>query len=79
MVVIGPSQFEPEGRDWIVYHTGPIEANQTAGPGDGGAFSVAPGDVRKTRLADLRRHPAPRWRPDRANPAFVGVFRLTIL
>ena len=47
--------------DFIVYHTG---------PDDGGA-----GEMRKVRLADLRRHPAARWRPSIANPAFVGVFR----
>jgi hypothetical protein len=79
MVVIGPSQFEPDGSDWVVYHTGPIEANHAAAPGDGGAGSAAPGEVRKTRLADLQRHPALRWRPDKSNTAFVGVFRLIIL
>jgi len=62
MVYIGPSMFEQDGRDWIVYHTGPI---------DGSA-----GEVRKIRLADLLRHPAARWRPIMQNPAFVGLFRL---
>ncbi len=66
MVVIGPSQFEPDGRDWIVYHTGPLDASN-------------PGDVRKARLRDLHRHPSARWRPSPANDAFVGVFRLDIL
>ena len=60
-VYVGPSRFEREGHDWVVYHTGPQ---------DGG-----PGEVRKTRLADLLRHPAQRWRPVPANPAFVGVYR----
>ena len=23
MVFVGSSSFEPEGRDWVVYHTGP--------------------------------------------------------
>jgi hypothetical protein len=66
MIVIGPSSFESEGQDWIVYHTGPIDA-------------VNPGEVRKTRLLELRRHPATHWRPLPANTAFVGVFRLDIL
>ena len=79
MIVIGPSQFEPDGHDWIVYHTGPITAAETAGLRDGAPGSATPGEVRKVQLAALRRHPAPRWRPDAANPAFVGVFRLTIL
>jgi uncharacterized protein YfaT (DUF1175 family) len=35
--------------------------------------------VRKVTLADLQRHPAARWRPVAANPAFAGVFRLAIL
>jgi uncharacterized protein YfaT (DUF1175 family) len=62
MVYLGPSRFEASARDWVVYHTGPL---------DGG-----PGEVRKVRLADLERHPAVRWRPAPRNPAFVGVFRL---
>jgi uncharacterized protein YfaT (DUF1175 family) len=65
MVVVGASAFEPEGRDWIVYHTGPTGAD--------------PGEVRKVRLADLARHPSPRWRPHPDNPSFVGVFRLVWL
>ena len=62
MVFVGPSRFERSATDWVVYHTGPL---------DGG-----PGEVRKARLADLVRHPVPRWRPVPHNPAFVGVFRL---
>lgn len=65
MVFVGPSRFEPQASDWVVYHTGPA---------DGGR-----GEVRKTRLADLMRHPAARWRPIPPNPAFVGVFRLAWL
>ncbi|MDH4064478.1 MAG: DUF1175 domain-containing protein [Acidobacteriota bacterium] len=65
MVVVGRSSFEDDGTDWVVYHTGPS--------------SEGPGEVRKTRLATLTRHPAPRWRPIAANPRFVGVFRLVAL
>ena len=65
MVMVGASRFDRERRDWVVYHTGP----------DG----ESAGEVRKVSLADLEQHPAPRWRPIAANPAFVGVFRLTIL
>lgn len=64
MVVVGRSVFDP-GDDWIVYHTGP----------DG----ASPGEVRKVRLADLRRHPSPTWRPLPGNAAFVGVFRWDFL
>lgn len=66
MIFVGPSQFEPDGRDWLVYHTGPIDA-------------ADPGEVRKVRLLELRRHPSIHWRPSAANSAFVGVFRLDIL
>jgi uncharacterized protein YfaT (DUF1175 family) len=65
MVFIGRSQFESDGNDWVVYHTGPL---------DGG-----PGEVRKVRLSTLVQHPAPRWRPLVSNPQFVGIFRLAAL
>jgi uncharacterized protein YfaT (DUF1175 family) len=61
MIVVGYSRFDLSASDFVVYHTG---------PDDNG-----PGEVRKVTLADLRRHPAQRWRPSIANPAFVGVFR----
>jgi len=65
MVFVGRSQFDPDGDDWVVYHTGPAD--------DG------PGEVRKVRLATLQQHPAARWRPLTSNPRFVGVYRLAIL
>lgn len=65
MVFVGASRFDKGPSDWLVYHTGP----------DGGS----PGEVRKVTVADLQRHPSPRWRPVPANPAFIGVFRLAIL
>lgn len=64
MVVVGHSRFDAAASDFVVYHTGPDDQG--------------PGEVRKVRLADLRRHPAPRWRPMPTNSAFVGVFRLHI-
>jgi uncharacterized protein YfaT (DUF1175 family) len=66
MVFVGRSAFEADRGDWVVYHTGP---DLTAG---------TPGEMRKASLADLRRHPAPRWRPVADNPAFLGVYRLRI-
>ncbi|HEY3380902.1 MAG TPA: DUF1175 family protein [Vicinamibacterales bacterium] len=65
MVVVGRSAFDRSATDWIVYHTGPDGASA--------------GEVRKVRLADLVRHPSPRWRPVPENPIFVGVFRLALL
>ena len=66
MVFVGRSAFEPDRADWVVYHPGPALAAGT------------PGEMRKVALADLGRHPAPRWRPVAGNPAFVGVYRLRI-
>lgn len=65
MVFVGRSLFDPDADDWVVYHTGPDDHS--------------PGEVRKVRLADLLRHPAPRWRPAAVNESFVGVFRLLLL
>lgn len=65
MVFLGSSTFDRDRRDWLVYHTGP----------DG----ASPGEVRKVALADLERHPSPRWRPLAANREFIGVYRLAIL
>jgi len=62
MVFVGRSQFDREGDDWVVYHTGPL---------DGG-----PGEVRKVKLSTLAQHPSARWRPLTSNPNFIGVFRL---
>lgn len=66
MVFVGRSAYERGRGDWVVYHTGPDLAADT------------PGEMRKATLADLRRHPASRWRPERDNPAFLGVYRLRI-
>jgi uncharacterized protein YfaT (DUF1175 family) len=73
MVFVGRSSFERDGEDWLVYHTGASYAGADAPGGD------TPGEVRKVRLTDLLKHPAPRWRPIPGNPNFVGVFRLNLL
>ena len=78
MVFVGPSAFEAHGRDWVVYHTGPLAPSIAAAPA-ASSRSSAEGEVRKVRLSDLTRHPAPRWRPARENSAFVGIFRLNWL
>lgn len=65
MVFVGDSHFERSRHDWVVYHTGPSDND--------------PGEVRKVSLADLAHHPSPRWRPEPANHAFMGVFRLSRL
>jgi hypothetical protein len=53
------------GAGMTVYHTGP--------DGD------KPGIVKKLSLAQLGRHPNPRWHPDVSNPYFLGFYRWNIL
>lgn len=89
MVFVGRSVFEEEGNDWVVYHTGPRRAADA--PADGRPEGLRygsdaqqrrserrAGEVRKVRLEDLTRHPAPRWRPLAINPHFLGVYRLRL-
>ena len=81
MIFVGDSRFDRERRDWLVYHTGP-STSLRSGPSTSlgsGPEGRSPGETRKVSLADLDRHPAPRWRPIAQNPAFIGLFRLTIL
>lgn len=65
MVFVGHSHFQPEGADWLVYHTGEVD-------GQGG-------EVRHVRAGVLAEHPEPRWRPLEANLRFLGVYRFNIL
>lgn len=65
MIYVGPSRFDSSASDFLVYHTGPADDGK-------------PGEMRKVRLADLLKHPSPRWRPLASNERFVGVFRLTV-
>jgi uncharacterized protein YfaT (DUF1175 family) len=51
--------------DWVVYHTGPIGNHK--------------GEMRRMTLADLLKHPDPRWRPVAENSNFLGVFRWNLL
>lgn len=53
------------GGGMTVYHTGP--------DGD------APGIVKRLSLAELSRHPNPRWHPVASNPYFLGFYRWRIL
>jgi len=65
MMFVGASHFQPQGDDWLIYHTGDVS-------GEGG-------EVRHLRLSVLMQHPEPRWRPVEANPAFLGVYRFNLL
>ncbi|RXH58617.1 hypothetical protein GRAN_1927 [Granulicella sibirica] len=55
--------------EWVVYHTGPITT----------PHGKTPGEMRRVLLADLMKHPDPRWRPVAANANFLGVYRWDIL
>jgi uncharacterized protein YfaT (DUF1175 family) len=64
MMVAGRSVID--GRAGVVvYHTGPA---------NGG-----PGEIRRLTLAELLKHPEPRWRPTLANPSFLGVYRWKLI
>ena len=65
MIFLGPSQIEPGGEQFIVYHTGPE--------------GKSPGEIRRWSVAELVNYPEARWRPVASNPAFLGVYRWNIL
>ncbi|MBI1896133.1 MAG: DUF1175 family protein, partial [Acidobacteria bacterium] len=65
MIYLGASQFDDGREAFVVYHTGRI--------------GRAPGEIRRPALAELLRHPLPRWRPHPGNSNFLGVFRWNIL
>jgi uncharacterized protein YfaT (DUF1175 family) len=65
MLFVGRSYYQPQGSDWIVYHTGDIDGHH--------------GEIREVQTSTLMRHPDLRWRPVLNNPNFLGVYRLEIL
>jgi uncharacterized protein YfaT (DUF1175 family) len=65
MLFVGRSYFQPEGADWIVYHTGDLNGRA--------------GEIREVKIRVLTQHPDPRWRPLEANPRFLGVYRFDLL
>jgi uncharacterized protein len=69
MIFVGRSVLETPlrttDRDVAVYHTGPIHKH--------------PGEIRRVSVADLLRHPSPRWRPLPGNNNFLGIYRWNIL
>jgi uncharacterized protein YfaT (DUF1175 family) len=65
MLFVGQSYFQPDGTDWVVYHTGDLNGR--------------PGEVRELEVRVLMQHPDPRWRPRAANSRFLGVYRFELL
>lgn len=66
MLYLGESMMEPgDGKEYILYHTGP----------DGSW----PGEMRRRTIGEMLRHPEARWHPVPVNPAFLGVYRWTIV
>ncbi len=65
MLFVGHSHFQPQGSDWIVYHTGELNGGR--------------GEIREVEASLLDRHPDPRWRPLETNPHFLGVYRFALL
>jgi uncharacterized protein YfaT (DUF1175 family) len=65
MIFIGKSQIEPGPEQYFVYNTGP-EGSGT-------------GEMKRLSVSELMHFPDPQWRPEPANPQFLGVFRWNIL
>lgn len=65
MLFVGKSHFQPQGDDWIMYHTGSVNGSA--------------GEVRHVRASLLASHPEARWRPTEGNPRFLGVYRFDVL
>ena len=65
MIYLGSSQMRPDGKRYVLYHTGP----------DGGD----PGEIKRLTIQELMDFPQPEWRPSPSNPAFLGVARWNIL
>jgi uncharacterized protein len=65
MIYLGPSQIQPDGKRYVLYHTGP--------DGDD------PGEIKRLTIEELMHFPQPEWRPLASNPAFLGVARWNIL
>jgi uncharacterized protein YfaT (DUF1175 family) len=65
MIYLGQSQMHNDGRRYILYHTGPTGSD--------------PGEIRRLTVEELMRFPQPEWRPNPANPGFLGVSRWNIL
>ena len=65
MIYLGESPIHPDGKRYILYHTGPDGAD--------------PGEMRRLAVEELRNFPQPQWRPLADNPSFLGVSRWNIL
>jgi hypothetical protein len=65
MIYLGESLIRPDGKRYILYHTGPDGAD--------------PGEMRRLTVEELLDFPQPQWRPVASNPSFLGVSRWNIL
>jgi uncharacterized protein YfaT (DUF1175 family) len=65
MIYLGPSQLRPDGRRYVLYHTGPRDGT--------------PGELRRLTVDELEHFPQPEWRPTATNPSFLGIARWNIL
>ncbi len=65
MIYLGESPLRPDGRRYILYHTGPT--------------GYDPGEIRRLTVEELVRFPQAEWRPIATNISFLGVARWNIL
>lgn len=71
-------QIAPHMPFHTMIYLGASQLDNTPGPYV--VYHTGPhGEVRRPALAELQRHPDPRWRPFPANSNFLGVYRWNIL
>jgi hypothetical protein len=70
MIYLGPSQIQPDGKRYVLYHTGPDEDDLS---------QIKPGEIKRLTIEELMQFPQPEWRPLQSNPSFLGVARWNIL
>jgi len=65
MIYLGASQIRPDGRRYVLYHTGPQ--------------GTSPGEIRRLSVEEIVQFPQAEWRPLASNPSFLGVARWNII
>lgn len=65
MIYLGQSQLRPDGKRYVLYHTGPEGKD--------------PGEIKRLTIEELLQFPQPAWRPLASNRVFLGVARWNIL
>lgn len=84
MIYLGASQIENAPGPFVVYHTGPSGTGETTRQTTENhrlshVENGVAGEIRRPSLAELMKHPDPRWHPVAENTHYLGVYRWNIL